>query len=168
MQVNAAAVCAFGALVMCFGSFLPVRVEAEPVEQEPIVKVNPYSATESPRTEDQEVIDVLRAMGKAYASGDIPGYIKHLDEHCSVFDEGQNRMVEGKEAVVVALKQKFAQRSQTGSDHIVSYTIDQPYVKVTGETAVVTYSVIEKVSGQHERTLKGLMSDVFKKKTDTG
>ena len=27
----------------------------------------------------------------------------------------------------------------------------------------ITYSVIEKVAGQHEKTLKGFMSDVFKK-----
>jgi hypothetical protein len=102
-------------------------------------------------------------MGKAYASGDIAEYIKHLDNNCSVFDEEKNRMVEGKEAVIAALTQKFARNSQSGSDHILSYTIDQPYVKVNGEMAVVTYRVIEKVAGKQARTLQGSMSDVFQK-----
>jgi hypothetical protein len=153
------------ALAVCFGGWLNERAKAEPVDQEPVVKVNPYSAQDphSPRTEAQDVIDVLQIMGKAYASGDIAEYIKHLDNNCSVFDEEKNRMVEGKEAVIAALTQKFARNSKSGSDHIVSYTIDQPYVKVNGQMAVVTYRVIEKVSGQHPRTLAGSMSDVFQK-----
>jgi hypothetical protein len=152
-------------MAMCFGICLTQQAEADSREQEPIVKVNPYAAQDphSPRTEAQDVIDVLQIMGKAYASGDIAEYIKHLDNNCSVFDEEKNRMVEGKEAVIAALTQKFARNSQSGSDHILSYTIDQPYVKVNGEMAVVTYRVIEKVAGKQARTLQGSMSDVFQK-----
>jgi hypothetical protein len=155
----------FVALAMCFGGWLIQQAEAESGEQEPVIKVNPYSAQDphAPRTEAQDVIDVLQVMGKAYASGDIAEYIKHLDNHCSVYDEEKNRMVQGKEAVIAALTQKFARNSKSGSDRIVSYTIDQPYVRVNGQMSVVTYSVIEKVAGQHARTLVGSMSDVFQK-----
>jgi hypothetical protein len=165
MRVCAAALPTFLALAMCFGSWLNNQAKADSGEQEPIVKVNPYTAQEphQPKSEAQDVLDVLQVMGKAYASGDIAEYIKHLDNNCSVFDEEKNRMVEGKQAVIAALTQKFARNSQSGSDHIVSYTIDQPYVKVNGQMAVVTYRVIEKVDGQHQRTLQGSMSDVFQK-----
>ncbi|CAN5507184.1 hypothetical protein BH10CYA1_BH10CYA1_40240 [soil metagenome] len=155
----------FVALALCFGGLLNDPAVAESVEQEPVVKVNPYTAQEphSPRTEAEDVIDVLQVMGKAYASGDIAEYIKHLDNNCSVYDEEKNRMVQGKEAVIAALTEKFTQNSKSGSDRIVSYTIDQPYVKVNGQMAVVTYRVIEKVAGKHQRTLEGSMSDVFQK-----
>ncbi len=139
---------------------------AENAETEPVIKVGkPYatSEAESSKAEAQDVLDVLLIMGKAYAHGDIAGYIQHLDNNCSVFDEHKNQMVEGKEAVIAALKEKFAKRSQAGSEHIISYTIDQPYVKVNGKTAVVTYRAIEEVGGPHHRKLEGSMSDVFEK-----
>jgi hypothetical protein len=165
MRDWASAIFSFVLLAMCFGGGLNEPAKAESGEQEPVIKVNPYTAQDpqSPRTEAQDVIDVLLVMGKAYASGDIAEYIKHLDNNCSVFDEEKNRMVQGKDAVIAALTEKFAQNSKSGSDHILSYTIDQPYVKVNGLTAVVTYHVIEKVAGQHRRTLEGSMSDVFQK-----
>ncbi len=165
MRVCASVLSTIVTLAICFGGWLNEQAQAESGEQEPIVKVNPYTAQEphSPRTEGEDVIDVLQVMGKAYASGDIAEYIKHLDNNCSVYDEEKNRMVQGKEAVIAALTEKFARNSKSGSDHIVSYTIDQPYVKVNGLMAVVTYHVIEKVAGQHRRTLEGSMSDVFKK-----
>jgi len=140
--------------------------KADLAESEPVIKVvKPYATqeTESSKSEAQDVLDVLLIMGKAYASGDIAGYIKHLDDHCSVFDEHKNQMVNGKDAVIAALKEKFDKRSQKASEHIISYTIDQPYVKVTGNTAVVTYRAIEEVGGAHPRKLEGSMSDVFEK-----
>lgn len=153
------------ALALCSGVWLAQQAQAETGEQEPIVKVNPYSAQEpnAARTEAEDVVDVLQIMGKAYATGDIAGYIKHLDNNCTVFDEEKNRMVQGKAAVITALTEKFARNSKSGSDRILSYTIDQPYVKVNGQTAVVTYHVIEEVAGKRRKTLEGSMSDVFHK-----
>ncbi|HEY9678884.1 MAG TPA: nuclear transport factor 2 family protein [Drouetiella sp.] len=164
-QKGSALVFALVALSTSFVGFVSASAESESNKQEPIVKVNPYGAKDehSQRTEAEDVIDVLQIMGKAYASGDIAGYIKHLDNNCSVYDEEKNRMVQGKEAVIAALTEKFAKNKQSGSDHIVSYVIDQPYVKVNGETAVVSYHVIEKVEGHHPKTLEGSMSDVFQK-----
>lgn len=152
-------------LAMCFGGWLTQQAHAESAEKEPIVKVNPYSAKEphAARTEAEDVTDVLQIMGKAYATGDIAGYIKHLDDNCSVYDEETKKMVQGKAAVISALTEKFARNARSGSDQILSYTIDQPYVKVNGQTAVVTYHVIEEIAGKHKRTLEGSMSDVFNK-----
>lgn len=165
MRVCALALSTFVALTACSGAWSIQQARAETGEQEPIVKVNPYSTQDAhaPRAESEDVIDVLQIMGKAYATGDIAGYIKHLDNNCSVFDEEKNRMVQGKAAVIAALTEKFARNSKSGSDRILSYTIDQPYVKVNGQTAVVTYHVIEEVAGKHRRTLEGSMSDVFQK-----
>lgn len=148
------------------GSYFIQPASADPVEREPIVHVDkPYasSETEPSKAEAQDVIDVLQIMGKAYAHGDIAEYIKHLDNQCSVFDEHKNKMVVGKDAVIAALKEKFAKRSQKGAEHILSYTIVQPYVRVNGDTAVVTYRVIEEVGDPHPRKLEGAMSDVFTK-----
>lgn len=140
--------------------------EANPADTEPVIKVvKPYASSEeeSSKAEAKDVLNVLQTMGKAYASGDIAEYVTHLDNYCSVFDEHKNQVVEGKEAVITALKQKFAKRSQAGAEHILSYTIDQPYVKVNGKTAVVTYRAIEAVGEPHPRKLEGFMSDVFEK-----
>ena len=136
---------------------------ADPVEPEPVVNVVkpiPSQDAESSQAEAQEVINVLQIMGKAYARGDIPGYIQHLDNNCSVYDEHKNQMVQGKEAVIAALKEIFAKHSH---EKILSYTIDQPYVKVTGNSAVVTYRAIEEIAGKHPRKMQGLMTDVFEK-----
>lgn len=149
-----------------FACYVIEPAEAGPADTEPVIKVTkPYASSEgeASQAEAQDVIDVLQTMGKAYARGDIAEYIKHLDDHCSVFDEHKNQMVEGKQAVIAALTEKFAKRSQTGSEHILSYTIDQPYVKVNGKTAVVTYRAIEEVGEPHPRKLEGFMSDVFEK-----
>jgi hypothetical protein len=156
------------ATIMIASLFSTLPVEAQPggVEPEPIINVvKPIASTdaESSQNEAQELINVLQTMGKAYARGDIAGYIEHLDNNCSVYDEHKNKMVEGKEAVIAALKQIFAKRSQPGADRILSYTIDQPYVKVTGDTAVVSYRAIEVIGGAHPRKMQGAMSDVFKK-----
>lgn len=140
--------------------------EADPVTTEPVIKVvEPYasSAAESSNAATQDVIDVLQTMGKAYASGNIAEYIKHLADQCSVFDEHKNKMIHGKEAVIAALKEKFATHSLTGSEQIISYTIIQPYVKVNGNTAVVSYRAIEEVGGSNPRKLQGAMTDVFEK-----
>ncbi|MBS1954203.1 MAG: nuclear transport factor 2 family protein [Cyanobacteria bacterium SZAS-4] len=165
MRVCVSALSTSLAVAICLGGWLVQVAQAESAEQEPIVKVNPYGAQDknAARTEAEDVIDVLQVMGKAYATGDIAGYIKHLDNNCSVFDEEKNKMVQGKAAVITALTEKFARNAKSGADHILTYTIDQPYVKVNGQTAVVTYHVIEEVGGKHRRTLEGSMSDVFQK-----
>ncbi len=166
LRIFAAAISSAFVLGQCMEVCFVQPAVADPVAKEPIVKIDkPYASSEeeSSRAESQDVIDVLQIMGKAYARGDIAEYIKHLDNHCSVFDEHKNQMVEGKEAVIAALKEKFDKRSQTGSEHILSYTIFQPYVRVNGKTAVVTYRVIEEVGEPHPRKLEGSMSDVFTK-----
>jgi ketosteroid isomerase-like protein len=147
---------------LCFGYYVFAPAQAEPVDPEPVVKVVPYTSAEidASQTEAQDVINVLRIMGKAYARGDIAEYIRHLADDCSVFDEHKNQMVHGKEAVIAALKQIFAKHSH---ERILSYTIDQPYVKVNGKTAVATYRAIEEIGGQHPRKMQGLMNDVFEK-----
>jgi ketosteroid isomerase-like protein len=154
--------------VLAIAAFVAVvPALADPVtEPEPVIQVTkPMDTADaaSSQGEAQEVIDVLQTMGKAYARGDIAGYIEHLDDNCSVYDEHKNKMVEGKQSVITALKQLFAKRSEPGADRIVSYTIDQPYVKVTGDTAVVTYRALEVIGGGHPRKMQGAMSDVFKK-----
>lgn len=157
-------------LGLCLGFYSIQPAVADSVATEPIVNVDkPYDSpeSESSKAEAQDVIDVLQIMGKAYARGDIAEYIKHVDNKCSVFDEHKNRMVHGKEAVIAALKEKFDKHSQAGSEHILSYTIVQPYVKAKGKTAVVTYRVIEELGGTHPRKLEGAMSDVFTKESGT-
>jgi ketosteroid isomerase-like protein len=165
-QSNLAALSISFALANCLAFYCIQPALADKATTEPIVNVEkPYATPESEasKAEAQDVIDVLQIMGKAYARGDIAEYIKHLDNQCSVFDEHKNQMVHGKEAVIAALTEKFAKRSQKGAEHILSYTIVQPYVKVNGNTAVVTYRAIEEVGGAHPRKLEGSMSDVFAK-----
>ena len=154
---------------LCSGFYsIQAAVADPPAATDPIVNVDkPYDTpeSESSRAEAQDVIDVLQIMGNAYARGDIDGYIKHVDNNCSVFDEHKNQMVHGKEAVIAALKEKFDKNSKADPGPILSYKIVQPYVKANGKTAVVTYRVIEEVGGKHPKKLEGSMSDVFTKES---
>jgi len=72
-------------------------------------------------------------------------------------------MIEGKSAIVDSLKQLFASHAKGGSEPLGSFTVDQPYIKVTGDMAVATFWGVQETGGSTPRKAQGLVTYVFAK-----
>ena len=117
-------------------------------------------------SESARVIETLKVMTSALTKGDITTYEEYLDEGCTTFDERTKKLVAGREAVIADLKQKFVRYSPTGETPLISYTIDHPYAKVTGDTAVVTFVAVRETGGAHPSKEQANVTDVFVKRGD--
>jgi hypothetical protein len=130
---------------------------------------NPHCAPQ-PHAAKADAPDVLKSVErivKAYSSGNLPEYESLLDEDCSYLDHERNKMISGKARVIEHLKQSFAKHAPNGTQPLVSYTVDQPYIKVLGETAVVTYRAFEEIGGATPMHAEGLITKIFRKSGDT-
>jgi len=130
--------------------------------------IKPHSAPEphAPYPDAPAVLDTLEKMINAYARGDLSAYEKLLDDDCTAIDEKSDKMIKGKQAVLADLKDQFARHAPEGSQPLLSYTVDQPYVKVTGNMAVVVYHAVEQIGGKHPEKAEAYMTDVFVKADD--
>jgi ketosteroid isomerase-like protein len=111
-------------------------------------------------TDSEQVVETLKAMVKALTSGDLKLYATFLDEGCTTFDERTKKLIVGKEAVLEDMKAKFQRYGPNGVTPLVSYTIDHPYARVTGDTAVVTFIAKREFSGSKIKE-ESRVTDVF-------
>lgn len=111
--------------------------------------------------ESQKVLDVLEKLVKSYSSGDLKTYEAYLDDQCTTFDESSHKLISGKANVLEDLKTKFARYSPEGPTPLLSFTIDHPYAKVSGDTAVVTFVAYREIGGKHPYKEKSNITDVF-------
>jgi ketosteroid isomerase-like protein len=114
--------------------------------------------------EAQKVIDLLNLLAKAFSEGDIATYEKYLDDNCTTFDESTHKLVSGKKNVITELMRKFADFAPDGKRPLLSFTIDQPYAKVNGDTCVVTFIAMRELGGKHPIKESSNTTDVFIKK----
>ena len=115
--------------------------------------------------ESQKVIELLNVLAKAYSDGDIKTYEKYLDDNCTTFDESKHKLVIGKEKVLSDLMRKFEDYGPSGKQPLISFTIDQPYAKMTGEdTCVVTFIAQRELGGTHPIKERSNTTDIFVKK----
>ncbi len=114
--------------------------------------------------ESAKVIETLQLLVKAYTAGDLKTYEEYLDDNCTTFQEDTHKLVSGKENVLSNLKESFAANKPDGEHPLLSFTIDMPYAKVTGDTAVVTFVAYRSVGGAHPTREKSNITDVFVKK----
>lgn len=125
--------------------------------------VNPHTCC----AESEKVLEVLQTLVKAYSSGDLKTYEEYLDEHCTTFCENTHKFISGKANVLNDMKTKFEKYAPGGPTPLVSFTIDQPYAKVTGDTAVVTFIAFREIGGKHPYKEKSSVTDVFVKHNGT-
>lgn len=129
-------------------------------EKKPLVKcVDPHACC----SESEKVIETLRAMVDALNQGDLAAYESYLDEHCTTVDESSKRHVVGRQAVMADLRRKVEELSPTGPTPLLSYTIDHPYAKVHGDTAVVNFVAIKEIGGKHPYKMRCKAFDIFVK-----
>lgn len=130
---------------------------------------NPHAAPQphAAKSDAPDVLKTVERIVKAYSSGNLPEYESLLDDDCSYLDHERNKMITGKAKVVDHLKESFAKHAPHGPQPLVSYTVDQPYIKVLGETAVVTYRAFEEIGGATPMHAEGLITKIFRKSGDT-
>lgn len=117
--------------------------------------------------ESQKVLDVLHKLVKAYSSGDLKTYEEYLDDHCTTFDEETKKLVSGKANVIADIKERIHKFAPDGPTPLKKFTIDMPFAKVTGDTAVVTFFAYREVGGAHPVKQKCHVTDIFVKRGDT-
>lgn len=113
--------------------------------------------------ESEKVLDTLQTLVNAYIHCDVKTIQDHLDDNCTTFDETTGKLVTGKENVVADLKKKFERYAPNGETPLLNYTIDHPYAKVNGDTAVVTFVAYREIGGKHPVKEKANITDVFVK-----
>ncbi|MBX9571774.1 MAG: nuclear transport factor 2 family protein [Candidatus Obscuribacterales bacterium] len=117
--------------------------------------------------ESQKVLDVLHKLVKAYSSGDMKTYEEYLDDHCTTFDEDTKKLVSGKANVLHDIEARVHKFAPDGPTPLKTFTIDQPFAKVMGDTAVVTFVAYREVGGAHPSKQKCHVTDVFVKRGET-
>ncbi len=117
-------------------------------------------------SESAKVIETLEHMASLLAKGDLAAYSEYLADGCTTFDENTHKLIVGKEAVLADLKKRLLEISPDGREPVLSLTIEEPYAKVTGDVAVVTFRAIKEVGGAHPDKEEVRATDVFVKHGD--
>ncbi len=121
--------------------------------------VNPHAAC----IESEKVIDTLKHMAALLAKGDIEAYSEYLADGCTTFDEETHKLIAGKEAVIADLKKRLYTAAPDGKEPVLTLTIEEPYAKVNGDVAVVTFKAIKELGGSHPDKEEVHATDVFVK-----
>lgn len=160
-----------GALPKKSAAAEPAKGATAPGESEKPVSIvhciNPHEAAEmhSPKPEAPVVLKLVQSLADACSSGKIDTISEWLDADCGIFIEETKEHVNGKEAVLKKLKEDFKDDT-SGGGVVSSYTIDSPYVKVVGNSAVVTFRAEKLVKGPKETKQQAFVTEMFVKVGD--
>ncbi len=113
--------------------------------------------------DSEQVIETLKILVQALNQGDLTTYEQYLADGCTTFDEGNKHLIVGKQAVLDSLKDKMTRYRADGDTPLVSYTIDHPYAKVTGDVAVVSFKAVREIGGKHPSKEVCKATDIFVK-----
>ncbi len=124
--------------------------------------VDPHACCE----ESKKVIETLQKLVHAINNGDMKTYAEYVDDNCTTFDETSKKLISGKENVVADMRQRLEKYAANGPTPLLSFTIDQPYAQVLGDTAVVNFVAYREIGGKHPYKEECKVTDVFVKKGD--
>ncbi len=116
--------------------------------------------------ESEQVIETLKTISHLYSEGNFNELSNFIDDGITTFDEKNNKLIVGKDAVMDDIKKRWNSAHDQGSP-ILSYTINHPYAKVTGDHAVVTFEGVKTIGGKNPETLVSRCTDMFVKKEGT-
>ncbi|MCA9805408.1 MAG: nuclear transport factor 2 family protein [Cyanobacteria bacterium HKST-UBA02] len=133
--------------------------EADKCQGGKVSCTNPHAAC----SESEAVLETLKKIAKAYTDGNFEEFEKYLDDGVTTFDNHSKKLLVGREAVMVDLKKRWHD-SHVGKNPVLSYTIDHPYARVDGDTAVVTFHATKVVGGRKTGTYESDCTDVFVRK----
>jgi len=118
----------------------------------------------TPQPEAGQVVAVLEKLITAMADGDMKSYADLLSDDCTLYDEEKGKALTGKAEVSSAVRKQFQQATSTANDGVRELVIEHPYVKVSGDMAVVTFKLAKK---QGESTSRQLYTNIFTRDHDT-
>jgi hypothetical protein len=130
---------------------------SEPSKGFPVEIIDPHLSS----PDAQEVVETLKKIYEAYGNGDADGCAQYFSEGCTTFDEGTKKLISGKAKVVDHLKAVIAENGPGSKAPILSYVIDQPYAKVNGNIATVSFIARRKIGGAHPALWESRCIDVF-------
>ncbi|MDR3612738.1 MAG: nuclear transport factor 2 family protein [Candidatus Obscuribacterales bacterium] len=110
------------------------------------------------------ILDVLKAITRALADHDFKALASHLDANCTTYDENTRKMVVGRDNIIKDVKESIESEERRLKIPPISYVIDHPYVRVTGDQAVVTFVLIKEIGGAKPMKFESHTSDVFIKR----
>jgi len=116
--------------------------------------------------ESEKVIETLKHMSHLYSEGKFDEFSQYIDDGITTFDERNNKLIVGKQAVVDDIKSRWSAAHSAGSP-IVTYTINRPYAQVQGDQAVVTFEAVKTVGGKNPETMVSRCTDIFVKRDGT-
>ncbi len=112
----------------------------------------------------ETIIAVLKVITKAVAEKDFVELAKHLDENCTTYDVGTKKTVVGRENIITSVKAKIAAEEKRLKVPAISFTIDQPFAKINGDKAVVSFILKKEVGGTNPAIFESHVTDVFVKR----
>ncbi len=141
----------------------PIGSETK-IEQSIVQCINPHEAAEmhAPKPEAPAVLRLVKALAETYSKGDLERMSSYFADDVAFFDEEANKTLTGKEAVLKRLQADF-KKDTGGGKTIILYTIDSPYIKVLGNTAVVTYRAVKSVQGSKLQKHQAFVTEMFVK-----
>lgn len=114
-----------------------------------------------------KVIEILKEMTAALSHGDFDRASEYLDDGCTTFDKGSHKLIVGKQAVIDDIKKRADEHKAGSAEPLVSFTIDHPYAKVDGDTAVVTFVAHKEFGGEKPKKMESRCTDIFVRRGDT-
>ncbi|HMO21568.1 MAG TPA: nuclear transport factor 2 family protein [Candidatus Melainabacteria bacterium] len=153
-------------ILVLIQAFIPMQTAFAEGTEEPAADnsrvscLSPHAACE----ESKMVIETLMKVSKTYSQGDFEAFSKYLDDDVTVFDDTKKKLIVGKKAVLDYVE-KIWKDSHVGPNPVISYTIEHPYAKVNGDTAVVTFKAVKVIGGtKNPGKYESKSTDIFVKK----
>ncbi len=126
----------------------------------------------APAPESGDVVAVLKQLIVAMANGDTKAYAALLSDDCTLYDEERGKALSGKAEVASAVQKHFRQSVSGSTADARELIIEHPYVKVSGDMAVVTFKLVRKQGSSSSRQLYTNIftrdKDSWKKSYDRG
>ncbi|MBC8000685.1 MAG: DUF4440 domain-containing protein [Leptolyngbya sp.] len=156
-------ICSLLSLSLAFVSATVLTVPARAGEEACKVScIDPHHGCD----ESAKVVEVVKELTNALASGNLEKAAPFFDEHCTTFDKGSHKMITGKEAVLKDIQTRLILHNPNSQEPLKAYTIDHPYAFVHGDTATVTFVAYKEYGGAHPSKMKSQCTDIFVKRGD--
>jgi len=147
-------------LLVCFLN--PLIADAE--ESTKVSSACKISCSEPMAETCQTVMTTLQNVYKAIGNKDYVELAKYLDDNCTTYDATTKKTVVGRDAIVQSVKAKLEAEEKRLKTPAISFHIDQPFAKITGDKAVVTFILKKEIGGASPATFENHVTDVFVKR----
>jgi ketosteroid isomerase-like protein len=112
---------------------------------------------------NQAVVHSLQNLLQALAAKDLTQIANCLSDQVALFDGATNNVIYGKEAVMNHIKKNVL---GTKGDATKKIVVNNPYVTIKKDTAMVSFQATKELAGARPETLESWCSEVFERSGD--